>query len=69
VLAQCLDDVSAVGDERAEEAEDVADASGVEARGHGPIGIELDGFGRGGGGVGHGAALRHKTRTWARTFS
>ena len=53
VLAQCLDEVAAVGEERAEEAEDVADAGGVEARGHGPIGTGVDGRGCSGGGVGH----------------
>jgi hypothetical protein len=39
LLAQCLDEISAVGDKGMEEAEDLADASGVVARTHGPIGI------------------------------
>ena len=38
-LAQCLDEVPAVGDEGVEEAEDPTSAGGVEARGHDPIGI------------------------------
>ncbi len=48
VLAQRVGEVPAVGDEGAEEAKDLADA-----RGHDPIGIGLEGFGRCGGGVEH----------------
>ena len=52
--AQGFDEVSTVGEESAKETEDVADARGVEARGHGPIGIGFDGCGRWCGcGVGH----------------
>jgi len=54
-LAQRLDDVSAVGDQGVEEAEDPAGASGVEARGNGPIGIGVRRLGWCGGGVGHGS--------------
>ncbi len=48
VPAQRVGEVLAVGDERADEAEDLADA-----RRHGPMRIGLDGGGRGGGGVEH----------------
>ena len=48
VLAQRVGEILAVGDERADEAEDLADA-----RRHGPMGIGLDGCDRGGGGVEH----------------
>ena len=48
VLAQRVGEIPAVGDEGAEEAEDLADT-----RGHGPIGIGLEGFGRCGGCVEH----------------
>ncbi len=48
MLAQRVGEVLAVGDERADEAEDLADALR-----HGPIGIGLDGCDRGGGGVEH----------------
>ena len=48
VLVEGVGEILAVGDERADDAEDLADA-----RGHGPIGVV--GFGRSGGGVGHGA--------------
>src|SRR5271170_5388405 len=48
VLLQRVDEILAVGDERANEAEDLADA-----RGHGPIGIGLEGFGLCGGYIEH----------------
>jgi len=48
VLLKRSGEILAVGDERADEAEDLADA-----RGHGPIGIGLAGFDRGGGCVEH----------------
>jgi hypothetical protein len=57
-VAQRLDDVLAVSDQGVEEAEDVA---GAGARGHGPIGIGLDGFGLGGGDDGHGSI---KAQIW-----
>jgi len=50
VLLEEVGEVPAVGDERADEAEELADA-----RGHGPIGgIGVEEIGRGGEGVGHG---------------
>ena len=48
VLLEGVGEVPAIGDERFEEAEDLADA-----RGDGPIGIGLGGGGRSGGGVAH----------------
>jgi hypothetical protein len=54
-LAQCLDEIPAEGDQGAEQAEDLADASGIGVRGHGPTGIGVWGSGRGGVGVGHAA--------------
>jgi hypothetical protein len=48
VLAQRVGEIFVAGDERVDEAEDVADAPR-----HGPMGIGLDGGDRGGGGVGH----------------
>jgi len=48
VLVEGFGEILAVGDERADDAEDLGDA-----RGHGPMGVV--GFGRGGGGGGHGA--------------
>jgi hypothetical protein len=50
MLAQCIGEVLAVGYERADEAENLA-----EAGWHGPIGIGLAGFGRCGGYVEHNA--------------
>jgi len=48
VLVEGFGEILAVGDERADDAEDLADASG-----HGPIWIRVDGFDRCGGCVGH----------------
>ena len=63
VVVERVGEIPAVGDERADDAEDLADA-----RRHGPIGIGLEGFGRGGGGVAHERNKNIERGCCARTF-
>jgi len=67
-LAQWRNEVPAVDEEGAEEVEDLGEASGVEARGYGPIGIGVCWSGWGDGGVGHESVRARNGNTGQEVF-